>query len=136
MCETPFWSSHQNGGPQHSSLFTSLWLVFNCHFYLVMSLSQLTFKPESFLYFHLVLEGGYSCFQWFHTCTEDLGPPGFFLVIFNYEWLTSECFGLTHSGQLPISRISVCFFLFSFFLLLSPSPEIYLSSLNHVTRLE
>ena len=51
--------------------------------YLVMSPSQLTFKPESSSYFHLVLEGGHICFRWFHTCAEDLGPV-FFLVIFNY----------------------------------------------------
>ena len=108
---TPTWSS------KFLSIFTFSWLVFNRRLYLVRSPSQPIFKPESSPYFHLVFEGGHIRFWWFHTCTKNVEPSFFFLVIFNYRsfspvtgWpTTSALVWLTQVCWLPC-RLSVCFF--------------------------
>ena len=93
--------------------------------YLINSLSQLTFKPKWSSYFHLVSgREEHNCFHWFHTCTEDLRPPGIFLVIFNYR-SHSPMTGRSTSALAWLTQVSclfiyyVFFFLFSFSLSLS-----------------
>ena len=86
-------ANSQNGARKFLSVLISSWLEFNWQLYLIMSCIQLTFKTESFIYFHLVLEGGPYPF----LVIPHLRRFGitvfcfFFLIIFNYcshsQWL-------------------------------------------------
>ena len=96
-----------------STIFEYLHIVLasvHLYLYLIMSLSQSTFKPELSPYFCLVLEGRHICFWWSDKNIWDLH---FFS---SHDRLTyNKCFGLTHQMFAGCFIDSVSAFSYYFF---------------------
>ena len=132
----PFTELTTKWGPQFSYIFTSSWLVFKFHLYLVASHRQLTFKHESSLYSRLVSEGGIYPFPMVPYLRRRFVTSSFFETFSNTVVIYPRLADLQRvlwQGALrstSCSRDSVCFFLLLFSSLslsLCLSLSIYLS---------